>query len=65
VLGGAALSGGFGTVVGSVFGALIIGLINSLVYFVGTPSEWQNLVQGLAILIALMVGVLVGRREGR
>jgi ribose transport system permease protein len=52
-------------VVGSVFGALIIGLINSLVYFVGTPSEWQNLVQGLAILIALMVGVLVGRREGR
>jgi ribose transport system permease protein len=65
VLGGAALSGGFGTVLGSVFGALIIGLINSLVYFVGTPSEWQNLVQGLAILVALMVGVLVGRREGR
>jgi len=62
VLGGTALSGGFGTVVGSVFGALIIGLINSLVYFVGTPSEWQNLVQGLTILIALMAGVIVGRR---
>src|SRR5690606_25269360 len=65
VLGGTALSGGFGTVVGSVFGALIIGLINSLVYFVGTPSEWQNLVQGLSILIALMAGVLVGRRAQR
>jgi ribose transport system permease protein len=62
VLGGSALSGGFGTVVGSVLGALIIGLINSLVFFVGTPSEWQNLVQGLAILIALMAGILVGRR---
>lgn len=62
VLGGSALSGGFGTVVGSVLGALIIGLINSLVFFVGTPSEWQNLVQGLAILIALMAGVLVGRK---
>ncbi|WP_183263077.1 ABC transporter permease subunit [Aminobacter niigataensis] len=62
VLGGSALSGGFGTVVGSIIGALIIGLINSLVFFVGTPSEWQNLVQGLAILIALMAGVLVGRR---
>lgn len=62
VLGGTALSGGYGTVVGSVFGALIIGLINSLVYFVGTPSEWQNLVQGLAILLALMAGVVVGRR---
>jgi ribose transport system permease protein len=62
VLGGSALSGGFGTVVGSMLGALIIGLINSLVFFVGTPSEWQNLVQGLAILVALMTGILVGRR---
>jgi len=62
VLGGSALAGGHGTVVGSVFGALIIGLINSLVYFVGTPSEWQNLVQGLAILVALVAGILIGRR---
>ncbi len=62
VLGGCALSGGFGTVVGSVLGALTIGLINALVYFVGTPSQWQNLVQGLIILIALMVGIMVSRR---
>lgn len=65
VLGGSALSGGSGTVVGSLVGALIIGLINSFVFFVGTPSEWQNLVQGLAILIALMAGILVSRRVGR
>lgn len=65
VLGGSALSGGKGTVVGSLVGALIIGLISSLVFFVGTPSQWQNLVQGLAILIALMVGILVSRRVGR
>lgn len=62
VLGGSALSGGKGTVLGSLAGALIIGLINSLVFFVGTPSEWQNLVQGLSILAALMGGILVSRR---
>jgi ribose transport system permease protein len=65
VLGGSALSGGYGTMVGSTIGALIIGLINSLVFFVGTPSEWQNLVQGLAILVALMAGIMVGRRARR
>jgi ribose transport system permease protein len=65
VLGGTALAGGSGTVIGSLFGALIIGLINSLVYFVGTPSEWQNFVQGLAILIALMAGILLRRRAQR
>ena len=61
VLGGSSLSGGFGTVLGSLAGALIIGLINSLVFFIGTPSEWQNFVQGLAILLALMIGILVSR----
>ncbi|MBZ7924467.1 ABC transporter permease [Ensifer adhaerens] len=62
VLGGSALAGGWTTVVGSLLGALTIGLVNSLVFFMGTPSEWQNLVQGLAILIVLMAGVLAGRR---
>ncbi|MDK1385521.1 ABC transporter permease [Sinorhizobium sp. 8-89] len=62
VLGGSALSGGWGTVVGSLLGALTIGLINSVVFFMGTPSEWQNFVQGFAILVVLMAGVLAGRR---
>ena len=62
VLGGSALAGGRGTVTGAVIGALTIGLIASLVFYVGTPSQWQNLVQGLAILIALMLGVLLTRR---
>ncbi|OJT95760.1 MAG: sugar ABC transporter permease [Rhizobium sp. 63-7] len=62
VLGGSALAGCWGTVVGSLLGALTIGLINSLVFFIGTPSEWQNFVQGLAILVVLMAGILVGRR---
>ena len=61
VLGGSALAGGFGTVTGSLIGALIIGLINALVFFVGTPSEWQNFAQGFAILAALMTGILVSR----
>ena len=61
VLGGTALSGGSGTVAGSIIGALIIALIESLVFFVGIPSDWQNLSKGVAILLALMIGILVGR----
>ncbi len=62
VLGGTALSGGTGTVVGSIVGALIIALIESLVYFVGIPSDWQNLSKGVAILLALMIGIFVSRK---
>ncbi len=64
VLGGSALAGGRGTVTGAIIGALTIGLIASLVFYVGTPSQWQNLVQGLAILLALMLGVLLTRKVG-
>ncbi|TLP48176.1 MULTISPECIES: ABC transporter permease [Cohaesibacter] len=62
VLGGTALSGGAGSAFGSAIGALIIGLISSLVFYAGTPSEWQNLVQGATILAVLMLGVLASRR---
>ncbi|WP_316862896.1 ABC transporter permease [uncultured Cohaesibacter sp.] len=62
VLGGTALSGGVGSAFGSAIGALIIGLISSLVFYAGTPSEWQNLAQGATILIVLMLGVLASRR---
>lgn len=62
VLGGTALSGGSGSLFGSVLGALAIGLIGSLVFFLGTPSEWQNLAQGMTILTALMIGIFVSRK---
>ena len=62
VLGGTALSGGIGSAFGSAIGAIIIGLISSLVFYAGIPSEWQNLAQGATILVVLMLGVLASKR---
>jgi ribose transport system permease protein len=62
VLGGTALSGGRGNPLGSIFGAVILGLIGSVVFFAGVPFEYQNLVQGLIGLAALTGGVTVARR---
>ena len=62
VLGGTALSGGRGNPLGSVFGAVILGLIGSVVFFAGVPFEYQNLVQGLIVLAALAGGVTIARQ---
>jgi ribose transport system permease protein len=62
VLGGTALSGGRGNPLGSVFGAIILGLIGSFVFFAGVPFEYQNLVQGVIVLAALAGGVTIARR---
>lgn len=62
VLGGTALSGGVGSAVGSVLGAIILGLISNVIFFAGLPYEYQDLAKGLIVLAALAGGVLVSRR---
>lgn len=62
VLGGTALAGGSGSVLGSVLGALILGVVNNVVFFAGLPYALQDLVKGLIVLAALAGGVLVSRR---
>ena len=62
VLGGTALSGGQGGALGSVLGAFVLGLIGNVIFFAGLPFEYQTLVQGLIVLLALAGGVLVTRR---
>jgi ribose transport system permease protein len=62
VLGGTALSGGSGGPIGSVFGALVLGMIGNVIFFAGLPFAWQTLVQGLIVLAALAGGILVTRR---
>jgi len=61
VLGGTALSGCVGGVAGSILGAFILGLINNVIFFAQLPFEWQGLVQGLIILLALAGGVVMAR----
>lgn len=62
VLGGTALSGGQGGALGSILGALVLGLIGNVIFFAGLPFEYQTLVQGLIVLLALAGGVIVTRR---
>lgn len=61
-LGGTLLSGGVGGAIGSVFGALLLGMIGNVIFFAGLPYEYQTLVQGLIVLAALAGGVLIARR---
>ncbi|ARO15948.1 L-arabinose transport system permease protein (plasmid) [Ketogulonicigenium robustum] len=62
VLGGTALAGGFGSAIGSILGAFVLGMIGNVIFFAGLPFEYQTLVQGLIVLLALAGGVLVTRR---
>lgn len=55
VIGGASLSGGSGSAVGAVLGALMITIIQNGVNLIGINSFWQGSVTGFAILVAVLI----------
>lgn len=55
VIGGTSLSGGRGTIMGTVQGALIIGVLNSGLVLLNVSPFWQQIIKGLVILIAVIM----------
>jgi len=54
-IGGASLTGGQGTIIGTVIGAFIIAVIQFGLVFSGLPPYWQFVAVGLVIIVAVLV----------
>lgn len=63
VIGGASLSGGRGTVINTLIGALILGVISNYMNIMGIPGYHQNIVKGVIIALAVLVEGLKSRRS--
>jgi putative multiple sugar transport system permease protein len=63
-IGGAAVQGGVGKVVGAITGGLIMGVINNGMSLIGAPSERVMLFKGLVLLAAVAFDVWAKRRAG-
>jgi ribose transport system permease protein len=61
ILGGTALSGGRGGVIGTLFGAYLISLVNNLLNFMDVSKHYQLIAQALIIILA--VSVYMDRRR--
>ena len=61
VIGGTSLSGGRGSVIGTVQGALIIGVLNNGLVLLNVSPFWQQVIKGLVILIAVIIDKLSNR----
>lgn len=55
VIGGTSLSGGKGTIMGTVQGALIIGILNNGLVLLNVSPFWQQVIKGLVILLAVII----------
>ncbi|MBQ9062539.1 MAG: ABC transporter permease [Eubacterium sp.] len=54
VIGGTSMVGGSGTMIGTVVGTLLIGIINNALNLFHVGAEWQDVVKGIVIFLAVM-----------
>ena len=64
VVGGTAITGGRGTLIGTLIGAALLGTIGTALTFVGINPFWEKAIQGAIILAALASDFVLGRLEG-
>jgi ribose transport system permease protein len=58
VIGGTSLAGGKGSIIGTVIGALIISVLNNGLQIMSIPQEWQNVILGCVILVAVYADMM-------
>ena len=64
VLGGCALTGGKGTVVGGLLGVLIIGVLDNGLILTSVPTFYQMVAKGILLIAAVIIAEQQGRRYG-
>ena len=63
-IGGAATSGGVGTIIGAVVGAFIMGILNNGMSLAGYDTNIQKIVKGMVLLGAVTVDLVSKRKKG-
>jgi simple sugar transport system permease protein len=62
VIGGTLLTGGYGSVIGAAFGALIFGVVQIGITYTSVDSDWFRVFLGLMLLMAVLFNHYVRRR---
>ena len=58
VIGGTSLSGGIGSLSGTIIGVFVISVLKAGLLSMGLPVQWQNVLIGLVVLLAVLVDVI-------
>jgi simple sugar transport system permease protein len=65
VIGGTLLTGGYGSAIGAVFGALIFGMVQQGIFFTGINTDWFQVFVGVMLLGAVLFNNFIRRRATR
>lgn len=63
MIGGTSLSGGSGTILGTIIGAFIMSVLTNGLRIMSVAQEWQIVVTGLIIILAVYADILRRRKR--
>ncbi|MGG6312684.1 ABC transporter permease [Paenibacillus macerans] len=63
VIGGTSLSGGQGSILGTVIGALIMSVLTNGLRILSVPQEWQTVIVGAVVILAVYADILRRRKK--
>ncbi len=62
VIGGCLLTGGYGSAIGAMFGAIIFGVVQQGIFYTGVNTDWFKVFLGVMLLIAVLFNNYIRRR---
>ena len=65
IIGGASITGGRGTVIGTILGVVLIDVLNRGLILVGISAEWQKLIIGLVLALFISIPAIREQRAKR
>ena len=64
IIGGTSMTGGVGSIFGTLLGILILTLLKNGLPKIGLGQDWQNIITGLVLIFAIYIDVLKNRKKG-
>ncbi len=65
VIGGATLTGGEGSIIGTALGLVMLGFVSSAIVLFGVSVYWQDLISNLILLIAVLLDAFIESRKNK
>jgi ribose transport system permease protein len=65
VIGGTSMTGGVGSILGTVFGIALLNIVNSAMVMMNVSVYWQDFVQGAILVLAVTMDYISHRKTGR
>ncbi len=62
IVGGTLLSGGYGSVIGTIFGALTLGVVRQGLFFIGIEADWYQMLLGIVLFAAVLLNQVARSR---